>query len=227
MNKKISHSTIVVDDYDEAIEFYTKKLNFILIEDTVIDAAKRWVLVAPNKKSEFSLLLAKASNEIQKTRIGNQTGGRVFLFLNTDDFEMEYQNLKNNKIKIIREPKVEKYGKILVFEDCYGNLWDLIEPYRQKDEKFYTTGIIKVIEKQDIEKTKNALFALQKETKKEIGNISFEIQQSIQDESEFIIWECFENEAEFQNHLTSEHLNDFMKLNLVKFIKGYSSKNIQ
>jgi quinol monooxygenase YgiN/predicted enzyme related to lactoylglutathione lyase len=226
MNQKISHITIVVDDYDKAIEFYTKNLNFVLLEDTKIDEAKRWVKIAPNKNSEFSLLLSKASNEIQKTRIGNQTGGRVFLFLNTNDFEKDYENLQNRKVKIIREPKIESYGKVLVFEDCYGNLWDLIEHIEEKKEKFYSTGILKVIEEQNIEKTKNALIELQKQTKNEIGNITFEIQQSIENENEFIIWECFENETEFKKHLDSEHLKEFLKLNLVEFIKGYATKKI-
>jgi quinol monooxygenase YgiN/predicted enzyme related to lactoylglutathione lyase len=226
MNQKISHITIVVDDYDRAIEFYTKNLNFVLLEDTKIDEAKRWVKIAPNKNSVFSLLLAKASNEIQKTRIGNQTGGRVFLFLNTNDFEKYYENLQNKKVKIIREPKIESYGKVLVFEDCYGNLWDLIEPIEEKKEKFYSTGILKVIEEQNIAKTKNALIELQKQTKNEIGNITFEIQQSIENKDEFIIWECFENETEFKKHLDSEHLKDFLKLNLIEFIKGYATKKI-
>ncbi|MEM0544071.1 antibiotic biosynthesis monooxygenase [Flavobacterium sp. j3] len=167
-----------------------------------------------------------ASNEIQKTRIGNQTGGRVFLFLNTNDFEKDYENLQNRKVKIIREPKVESYGKVLVFEDCYGNLWDLIEPIEEKKEKFYSTGILKVIEEQNIEITKNALFELQKQTKNEIGNITFEIQQSIENKNEFIIWECFENESEFKKHLNSEHLKEFLKLNLVEFIKGYATKKL-
>lgn len=125
--RKISHISILVDDYDKAIEFYTEKLNFVLLEDTIIDNNKRWVRIAPHKTSEFSLLLAKASNEVQKSRIGNQTGGKVFLFLYTDDFENDYQNLLHKNIKIIREPKTEPYGKILVFEDYFGNLWDLIE----------------------------------------------------------------------------------------------------
>ncbi len=226
MNQKISHVSIVIDDYDKAIEFYTKKLNFVLLEDTIIDKTKRWVKVAPNHESEFSLLLAKASNEIQKTRIGNQTGGRVFLFLNTNDFEKDYKNLQNKKVKIIREPKIATYGKVLVFEDCYGNLWDLIEPFEEKKEKFYSTGVIKVIEKQDIQKAKKALLELQKQTKNEVGNLTFEIQQSIENECEFIIWECFKNEDQFKKHLASKHLNDFLKLNLVKFMKGYPTKKM-
>ena len=226
MNKKISHIAIVVDDYDKAIEFYTQKLNFVLLEDTIIDENKRWVKIAPSSKSEFSLLLAKASNEVQKTRIGNQTGGRVFLFLNTNDFEKDYKNLLSKNIKIIREPKLEYYGKVLVFEDCFGNLWDLIEPIKVQDEKFYSTGILKVIEKHHIEKTKRALLELQKETQSEAGNITFEIQQSLENEGEFLIWECFENEMEFKNHLASKHLKDFLQLNLVEFIKGYPTKKI-
>jgi len=226
MTQKISHISIVVDDYDKAIEFYTKKLNFVLLEDTLRVENKRWVKVAPNNLSEFSLLLSKATNEIQKSRIGNQTGGRVFLFLNTNDFETDYQNLLINKIKIIREPTTESYGKVLVFEDCYGNLWDLIEPIEKKTEKFYSTGILKVIDKRNIEKAKTALIELQQNTCIETGNITFEIQQSKEDSSEFIIWECFENEIEFQKHLNSKHLKDFLKLGLVEFVKGYVSSKI-
>ncbi len=226
MNQKISHISILVDDYDKAIEFYTKNLNFVLLEDTIIDTTKRWVKIAPNKNSKFSLLLAKASNQLQKARIGNQTGGRVFLFLNTNEFEKDYENLKNRNVKIIREPKIESYGKVLVFEDCYGNLWDLIEPLEEKKDRFYTTGILKVIEHQNIEKTKKALIELQNHTKNEIGNLTFEIQQSIVNDSEYIIWECFENETEFKKHLVSEHLKKFLELNLVEFINVYETKKI-
>lgn len=98
------------------------------MEDTVLSETKRWVLVRPKGANECSLLLAKAANGEQKTRIGNQTGGRVFLFLHTDDFERDYKNLLGNNIKIVREPVSEEYGTVAVFEDLYGNLWDLIEP---------------------------------------------------------------------------------------------------
>jgi quinol monooxygenase YgiN/predicted enzyme related to lactoylglutathione lyase len=226
MNQNISQIAIIVDDYDRAIEFYTKNLNFVLLEDTIIDENKRWVRIAPNKQSDFSLLLAKASNNLQETRIGNQTGGRVFLFLNTNDFEKDYENLKNKNVKIIREPKIEIYGKVLVFEDCYGNLWDLIEPSREINNKFYSTGILKVTDKQNIERTKEALIVLQKHTNDESGNLTFDIQQSLEDEAEFIIWECFENENEFKKHLASNHLKDFLELNLVEFVKGYATKKI-
>ncbi len=128
MKQNITHIAIVVDDYDKAIEFYTKKLHFDLIEDTVLSDTKRWVFVRPKGANECSLLLAKAANEEQKTRIGNQTGGRVFLFLHTDDFERDYENLLMNNIKIVREPVKEEYGTVAVFADLYGNLWDLIEP---------------------------------------------------------------------------------------------------
>jgi catechol 2,3-dioxygenase-like lactoylglutathione lyase family enzyme len=127
MIQKLAHIAIVVDDYDEALAFYTKKLHFTLVEDTVLSDTKRWVLVRP-EGSECSLLLAKAANEEQKSRIGNQTGGRVFLFLHTNNFEQYYQNLIDNDIKIVREASVEDYGTVAVFEDLYGNLWDLIEP---------------------------------------------------------------------------------------------------
>ena len=128
MNQHIAHIAIVVRDYDEAIHFYTNKLNFDLVEDTRLSDTKRWVLVRPKGKSGSCLLLAKAANEEQASRIGNQTGGRVFLFLFTDDFERDFQNLKEQDITIIRPPKTEEYGTVAVFADLYGNLWDLIQP---------------------------------------------------------------------------------------------------
>lgn len=127
MKQNIAHITIVVDDYDEAIEFYTKKLHFTLVEDTVLSLEKRWILVKPKGADGCSLLLAKGVGEEQKSRIGNQTGGRVFLFLQTDNFKRDYQNLIDNQVKIVREPVFEDYGTVLVFQDLYGNLWDLIE----------------------------------------------------------------------------------------------------
>lgn len=128
MNQRLAHIAIVVKDYDEAIEFYTKKLRFNLLEDTPISETKRWVLVGPPGAGSCSLLLAKAAKDEQASRIGNQTGGRVFLFLHTDDFQRDYQNLLTQGIKIVRPPAVESYGTVAVFEDLYGNLWDLIEP---------------------------------------------------------------------------------------------------
>nr|WP_315154080.1 VOC family protein [uncultured Flavobacterium sp.] len=127
MKQKIAHIALLVADYDEAISFYVDKLHFDLIEDTILSETKRWVLVAPKGSQDFSLLLAKADGAIQKQSIGNQSGGRVFLFLNTDNFDRDYQNLVSNNIKIVREPKTEDYGKVLVFKDIYGNLWDLIQ----------------------------------------------------------------------------------------------------
>ena len=127
MKQKIAHIALLVADYDEAISFYVDKLHFDLIEDTALSETKRWVLVAPKGSQEFSLLLAKADGNFQKQNIGNQSGGRIFLFLNTDNFDRDYQNLKDNNIEIVREPKTEAYGKVLVFKDIYGNLWDLIQ----------------------------------------------------------------------------------------------------
>ena len=127
MKQHIAHIALVVEDYDAAIEFYTKKLNFDLIEDTPQSKTKRWVLVAP-KGSECSILLAKAVNEEQKKSIGNQTGGRVFLFLHTDDFWRDYHKMLADGIKFVRPPKEENYGIVAVFEDLYGNLWDLLDP---------------------------------------------------------------------------------------------------
>ena len=128
MSKKIAHIALIVLDYDEAIEFYTQKLGFILLEDTILNETKRWVLIAPNSDtSSCTLLLAKATNKIQENFIGNQTGGRVFLFLDTDDFYRDYYDFMAKGIKFIREPNQEEYGIVAVFEDLYGNLWDLIE----------------------------------------------------------------------------------------------------
>ena len=132
MKQRIAHIALVVDDYDDAIKFYTEKLNFTLVEDTVLSETKRWVLVKPPGATECSLLLAKAANEEQKSRVGNQTGGRVFLFLFTDDFWRDYNSMRANDIKFIRDPKEEEYGVVAVFEDLYGNLWDLIEPKKKK-----------------------------------------------------------------------------------------------
>ena len=126
MNQNIAHIALLVKDYDEAIAFYTQKLHFDLIEDTQLSETKRWVLVAPKGSKDCKLLLAKAVGH-QTEAIGNQSGGRVFLFLHTDDFDRDYQNLLKNEINIVREPSEEEYGKVCVFADLYGNLWDLIE----------------------------------------------------------------------------------------------------
>jgi catechol 2,3-dioxygenase-like lactoylglutathione lyase family enzyme len=125
-NRTLNKIAIVVKDYDEAIDFYTNRLGFQLVEDTKLSENKRLVVVAP-LGSECSLLLAKAANSQQQTRIGNQTGGRVFLFMYTDNIDKDYEKLMKENIKIVRKPTVEEYGKVLVFEDLYGNLWDLIQ----------------------------------------------------------------------------------------------------
>lgn len=130
MHQSLVQIALVVNDYDEAIHFYTQKLQFELVEDTELSETKRWVVVKPKGDKGASLLLAKAASEEQRSRIGNQTGGRVFLFLHTDNFDRDYQNILAQKIKIINGPREEKFGKVLVFEDLYGNLWDLIEPLK-------------------------------------------------------------------------------------------------
>lgn len=123
------HIALVVDDYDEAIEFYTKKLKFTLVEDTYQpEQDKRWVVVSPPNSKGATLLLARASNQRQKDFVGNQSGGRVFLFLSTDDFWRDYNEMVSLGIKFIREPKEFSYGIVAVFEDLYGNLWDLFQP---------------------------------------------------------------------------------------------------
>ena len=128
MNQRIAHIALVVDDYDKAIEWYSSKLGFILIEDTHLTQEKRWVIIAPPGAKECTILVAKASNEDQKRAIGNQTGGRVFLFLHTDHFERDYQNYQDRGVKFVRPRQEFEYGTVAVFEDLYGNLWDLIQP---------------------------------------------------------------------------------------------------
>jgi catechol 2,3-dioxygenase-like lactoylglutathione lyase family enzyme len=128
MRQHIAHIALVVKDYDEAIDFFTKKLDFNLIEDTKIDEKKRWVLVAPQGAKESCLLLAKAANEDQSKSIGNQSAGRVFLFLYTDDFWRDYKKMVSRNVHFVRPPTEYEYGRVAVFEDLYGNLWDLLEP---------------------------------------------------------------------------------------------------
>jgi len=128
MNQSIIHIALVVRDYDEAIAFYTRKLHFTLVEDTYQpEQDKRWVVVAPPGSLGTTLLLARASTPEQVAAIGNQTGGRVFLFLNTDDFWRDYTRMRADGIQFVREPKTAPYGTVAVFEDLYGNLWDLLE----------------------------------------------------------------------------------------------------
>ncbi|HKP69443.1 MAG TPA: VOC family protein [Pyrinomonadaceae bacterium] len=128
MGQSIVHIALVVRDYDEAIEFYTQKFNFELIEDTYQpEQDKRWVVVAPHGRSGTTLLLARASDSEQESFIGSQSGGRVFLFLNTDDFWRDYNDMVAKGIKFMREPKEAEYGTVAVFEDLYGNLWDLLQ----------------------------------------------------------------------------------------------------
>jgi catechol 2,3-dioxygenase-like lactoylglutathione lyase family enzyme len=127
VKNRIVHIALVVEDYDDAIKFYTEKLGFTLVKDEKQSETKRWVLVAPNGSNECTLLLAKGVGDEQKSRIGNQTGGRVFLFLQTDDFWRDYNDFTAKGVKFTREPKTEDYGIVAVFEDLYGNLWDLVE----------------------------------------------------------------------------------------------------
>lgn len=131
MPQSIAHITLVVRDYDDAIAFFTKILNFELIEDTPSKDRqgrdKRWVLIAPPGANGTQILLAKAANEEEASRIGNQTGGRVFLFLHTDDFWRDYGEMKRKGVKFVRDPKEEEYGTVAVFEDLYGNQWDLLQ----------------------------------------------------------------------------------------------------
>ena len=128
MNQHITYIALVVANYDDAIKFYTEKLNFVVVEDTKLSETKRWVKIAPPGTGQCCLLLAQAATEEQKSRVGNQTGGRVFLFLYTDDFWRDYNAMIEKKINFVRPPVKEPYGTVAVFEDLYGNLWDFIEP---------------------------------------------------------------------------------------------------
>jgi catechol 2,3-dioxygenase-like lactoylglutathione lyase family enzyme len=127
MKQKIATLSLLVRDYDEAIAFYTQKLGFILLEDTDLGDGKRWVRVVPRGATETSLLLAKAVSPAQESHVGDQTGERVFLFLHTDDFWRDYNEMKSRGVNFNEEPRVESYGTVVVFEDLYGNKWDLLE----------------------------------------------------------------------------------------------------
>jgi catechol 2,3-dioxygenase-like lactoylglutathione lyase family enzyme len=126
MGQSIAHVTVVVRDYDEAIAFYVGVLKFTLVEDTALSATKRWVLVAPPGSKGTSLLLAKAASVEQAGKVGNQTGGRVAFFLHTTDFSGDYQGMKELGVRFVEGPRTEAYGKVAVFEDLYGNRWDLV-----------------------------------------------------------------------------------------------------
>jgi catechol 2,3-dioxygenase-like lactoylglutathione lyase family enzyme len=128
MKQHIAHLALLVRDYDEAIAFYTGKLNFDVIEDTQLTPTKRWVLVGPKGSSETRLLLAKADSPTQEQAIGHQSGGRVFLFLYTDDLWRDYRRMQENGVQFVRSPVEQPYGIVAVFEDLYGNQWDLLQP---------------------------------------------------------------------------------------------------
>ncbi len=127
IKQNISNIALVVENYDDAIKFYTEKLNFQLIEDTDLGAGKRWVQIAPPNSNGTNLLLAQASNDEQNNAIGNQAGGRVFLFLQTNDFWRDYEHMKSQGVEFTEEPRVEEYGTVVVFKDLYGTKWDLLQ----------------------------------------------------------------------------------------------------
>ncbi len=128
MKQKIGHVALIVKDYDEAITFYTQKLRFTVLEDTQLDVDKRWVVISPPGEEGSNLLLAKATNQRELDSVGNQSGGRVFLFLFTDDFWRDFKQMEANAVNFVRAPKEEVYGTVAVFNDLYGNQWDLIQP---------------------------------------------------------------------------------------------------
>lgn len=133
MRQHLAHIALLVRDYDEALRFYTEKLGFKLLEDTELRPGKRWVLVAPPGSRECCLLLAKAADDQQLAQVGNQAGGRVFLFLYTDDFDRDYKQYRARGVRFVREPERHDYGTVAVFEDLYGNRWDLLEPRTAAD----------------------------------------------------------------------------------------------
>jgi catechol 2,3-dioxygenase-like lactoylglutathione lyase family enzyme len=130
MGQRLGHVTLLVRNYDEALSFFTRALGFQMIEDTPLGDGKRWILVAPPGSDGPSLLLAEATTPEQAACIGNQTGGRVFLFLHTDDFWRDYRQMKARQVKFLEQPREESYGTVVVFEDLYGNKWDLLGPQR-------------------------------------------------------------------------------------------------
>jgi len=134
MYQRLAHIALVVRVYDEAIDFYVNKLGFTLLEDTKLTEEKRWVMVAPAGAKECCLLLARAANEEQRKAIGNQTGGRVFLFLFTDNFQRDYERYLSEGVEFVRQPEDQPHGRVAVFADLYGNLWDLIEPAAGKNQ---------------------------------------------------------------------------------------------
>lgn len=127
MSMHISALTLIVPDYDQALDFYIDCLGFHLVEDTTLSATKRWVVVAPTTSCKTHILLAQAADKKQESSIGNQAGGRVFLFLETDNFQQEFARLKDNGVHFLEEPRIEPYGTVTVFQDPFGNKWDLIE----------------------------------------------------------------------------------------------------
>lgn len=127
IEQRIGNVALVVKNYDDAIEFYTQKLKFSLIEDTDLGGGKRWVQIAPPNSNGTNLLLAQASNEEQKCAVGNQAGGRVFLFLQTNDFWRDYEDMKAQGVEFTEEPRTEEYGTVVVFKDLYGTKWDLLQ----------------------------------------------------------------------------------------------------
>lgn len=131
MKQHLGALALLVTDYDEAIAWYTRALGFELVEDTDMGGGKRWVLLAPRGSSETRLLLARASSDEQASRVGNQTGGRVFLLLHTDDFQRDWQRMRAEGVRFREEPRHEAYGTVAVFEDLYGNGWDLLELKRE------------------------------------------------------------------------------------------------
>ncbi len=127
-NRRIAALSLVVPDYDQAITYYVDQLGFTLTQDTALSETKRWVLISPGNGDGCNLLLAKADTESQRAAIGNQSGGRVFLILNTDDFDRDYNAFTDKGVTFLEEPRDEIYGKVAVFKDMFGNKWDLIEP---------------------------------------------------------------------------------------------------
>lgn len=127
IKQRIANISLVVENYDDAIEFYTQKLNFELVEDTDLGNGKRWVQVSPPNSEGTNILLAKASNEQQQQSVGNQAGGRVFLFLQTNDFWRDYEHMKSQDVEFTEQPRIEAYGTVVVFKDLYGTKWDLLQ----------------------------------------------------------------------------------------------------
>lgn len=228
MEQNIKLITLLVDDYDKAIEFYTTKLKFELAEDTERSSTKRWVRVTPKGGNGPDLLLAKADNEVQTNLIGKQGGGRVFLFLFTDNIKRDHKNLVENCVKIAQEPIVHEYGTVLIFEDLYGNRFDLIEPIKKTE--ITTTYLVKLT---DLSQNEAFILAISKIRevlqKKESAQIDLQSLSSINEskpDHTYSIVLKFPSQAEYESFLKAEYFKELLESKLIIIEQSFTSEKI-